>query len=93
MRTVSWDYDNNRVEMIDQRLLPAHFEVVSFDDYREVGRAITEMYVRGAPAIGAAAAFGMALAAQQSPASDEAQLLADLEEAAGRAERRPPHRR
>jgi methylthioribose-1-phosphate isomerase len=82
MRTVSWDYDNNRVEMIDQRLLPAHFEVVSFDDYREVGRAITEMYVRGAPAIGAAAAFGMALAAQQSPATDEAQLLADLEEAA-----------
>jgi methylthioribose-1-phosphate isomerase len=82
MRTVSWDYDKNRVEMIDQRLLPAHFEVVSFDDYRDVGRAITEMYVRGAPAIGAAAAFGMALAAQQSLARDEDQLLEDLEEAA-----------
>jgi hypothetical protein len=37
MRTVSWDYDKNRVEMIDQRLLPANFEVVSFDDYRDVG--------------------------------------------------------
>jgi methylthioribose-1-phosphate isomerase len=82
MRTVSWDYDKNRVEMIDQRLLPANFEVVSFDDYREVARAITEMYVRGAPAIGAAAAFGMALAAQQSNAGDEQQLLADLQDAA-----------
>jgi methylthioribose-1-phosphate isomerase len=40
------------------------------------------MYVRGAPAIGAAAAFGMALAAQQSNAADEQQLLADLEDAA-----------
>jgi methylthioribose-1-phosphate isomerase len=83
MRTVSWDYERNRVEMIDQRLLPARFEVVSFDDYRDVGRAITDMYVRGAPAIGAAAAFGMALAAQQSNATDEAQLLAELEAAAG----------
>ncbi|MDT8306944.1 MAG: S-methyl-5-thioribose-1-phosphate isomerase [Anaerolineae bacterium] len=82
MRTVSWDYENNRVEMIDQRLLPARFEVVAFDDYREVARAITEMYVRGAPAIGATAAFGMALAARQSAAADEEQLLADLEAAA-----------
>ena len=82
MRTVSWNYETNQVEMIDQRLLPAVFEIATFDDFRQVAHAITEMVVRGAPAIGAAAAFGIALAARQSPATDEDQLLADLESAA-----------
>jgi methylthioribose-1-phosphate isomerase len=80
MRTVEWD--NGVVKMIDQRLLPATFEVAEFTDHREVARAIREMYIRGAPAIGAAAAFGMALAAQQSPATDRLALLRDLEAAA-----------
>jgi methylthioribose-1-phosphate isomerase len=68
--------------MIDQRKLPFDFEVAEFDDYNEVASAITEMYVRGAPAIGATAAFGMALAALQSSATDRMQLLRDLEKAA-----------
>lgn len=80
-RTVFWDYDSGTIKMIDQRLLPVVFEVVSFDDYREVAQAITEMYVRGAPAIGATAAFGMALAARQSSATSSAELLSDVEEA------------
>lgn len=84
MRTVYWDYDENSVKMIDQRQLPWNFEIATFTDYREVGRAITEMYVRGAPAIGAAAAFGMALAAQQSDASNRQSLLDDLEAAGER---------
>ncbi|HZD11495.1 MAG TPA: S-methyl-5-thioribose-1-phosphate isomerase [Candidatus Binatia bacterium] len=82
MRTVSWDYDKNRLKLIDQRLLPFVFEVAEFDDYREVARAIAEMYVRGAPAIGATAAFGMALAAQQSGATSADDLLQDLKQAA-----------
>jgi methylthioribose-1-phosphate isomerase len=82
MRTVFWDYDNHSVKMIDQRLLPWEFIVAEFTDYHEVARAITEMYVRGAPAIGAAAAFGMALAAQQSQAADRLALIVDLDEAA-----------
>ncbi len=82
MRTVFWDYDHDTVNMIDQRQLPWHFEVVAFDDYNEVARAIREMYVRGAPAIGAAAAFGLALAARQSEATDRLALLRDLETAA-----------
>jgi methylthioribose-1-phosphate isomerase len=53
--------------MIDQRLLPGDFQVVSFDDYHQVADAIRDMVVRGAPAIGASAAFGMALAAQRLP--------------------------
>ncbi|MFW6097638.1 MAG: S-methyl-5-thioribose-1-phosphate isomerase [Chloroflexota bacterium] len=80
-RTVYWDYDNETVKMIDQRLLPFTYEIAEFDDYREVARAITEMYVRGAPAIGATAAFGMALAARQSDATTGEALLQDLEEA------------
>lgn len=82
MRTVFWDYETGTVKMIDQRQLPWEFIVAEFDDYAAVAEAITEMYVRGAPAIGAAAGFGMALAARQSAAADRLGLIADLEEAA-----------
>ncbi|UCG22941.1 MAG: S-methyl-5-thioribose-1-phosphate isomerase [Chloroflexota bacterium] len=81
MRTVFWDYDRNSVKMIDQRLLPFELVIAEFEDYREVARSISEMYVRGAPAIGATAAFGMALAARQSRATDGKFLCADLLEA------------
>ncbi len=80
-RTVFWEYETNQLKMIDQRKLPWSFEIAEFDDYREVARSITEMYVRGAPAIGATAAFGMALAARQSGATDKNGLLNDLEAA------------
>ncbi len=82
MRTVYWDYETDTVKMIDQRQLPWTFAVAEFDDYQEVARAITEMYVRGAPAIGATAGFGMALAARQSAATNREALLADLDTAA-----------
>jgi methylthioribose-1-phosphate isomerase len=82
MRTIEWDRDSNTVKMIDQRKLPLDFVVVEFDDYRQVATAIKDMYIRGAPAIGAAAAFGMALAGQQSEATDRDGFLADLEAAA-----------
>ena len=80
MRTIEWD--DGVVKMIDQRKLPGEYVVVQFTDYREVARAIKEMYIRGAPAIGAAAAFGLALCARGSKAKTRAELLADLEEAA-----------
>jgi methylthioribose-1-phosphate isomerase len=81
MRTIEWD-PKGTVKMIDQRKLPLEFVVVEFDDYHDVARAIKEMYIRGAPAIGAAAAFGMALAARQSRAISREDLLNDLEAAA-----------
>jgi len=68
--------------MIDQRLLPAEFKVVVFDDYRQVAYAIRDMLVRGAPAIGAAAAFALALAAQRSQARQAVALRAELKQAA-----------
>lgn len=80
MRTVEWHA--GKVRMIDQRQLPWELVLVDFDDYKEVARAITDMYIRGAPAIGGAAGFGMALAAFQSEAKDRAGLLKYLEEAA-----------
>jgi methylthioribose-1-phosphate isomerase len=82
MRTIEWDAKGS-VKMIDQRKLPLEFVVVEFDDYRDIATSIKEMYIRGAPAIGAAAAFGLALAAQQSLATSREGLLADLETAAG----------
>jgi methylthioribose-1-phosphate isomerase len=81
MRTIEWD-PKGTVKMIDQRKLPLEYVVVEFNDYRDVARSIKEMYIRGAPAIGAAAAFGMALAAQQSQATNREGLLSDLEAAA-----------
>ena len=81
MRTIEWD-PKGTVKMIDQRKLPLEFVVVEFADYRDVAMAIRDMYIRGAPAIGAAAAFGLALAARQSQATTRAGFLADLEAAA-----------
>ena len=60
MRTVFWE--DHQLKMIDQRILPGRFEIISFADHASVAQAITDMAVRGAPAIGAAAAFGLALA-------------------------------
>jgi len=76
MRTVFWE--DNKVKMIDQRLLPGEFVIAEFDSVAGVAVSIKEMYVRGAPAIGATGGFGMALAAQTSPAQDRDNLLADL---------------
>ena len=81
MRTVEWDYERGRLRLIDQRLLPGEFVVEEFDNYRSVAEAITDMVVRGAPAIGATAAFGLALAAQQSNASERDIFFRDLETA------------
>ncbi len=55
-------FENGRVRMIDQRVLPHRFEIVDFGRCAEVAEAIRNMTVRGAPSIGATAAYGMALA-------------------------------
>ncbi len=67
--------------MIDQRVLPLELAIVSYDDYHAVAQAITDMVIRGAPAIGAAGGFAMALAARQSDATSRDALLADLGQA------------
>ena len=79
MRTVFWQ--DGQVKMIDQRLLPGEEVIAEFATVDEVARSIREMYVRGAPAIGATAAYGMALAARVSPANDVDSLLQELRRA------------
>jgi methylthioribose-1-phosphate isomerase len=80
MRTVYWE--DNSVKMIDQRLLPNALEIVAYRSHKDVAKAIREMVVRGAPAIGAAAGFGLALAARESASSPAPELLNDLRDAA-----------
>ncbi len=81
MRTITWLDEERVVQMIDQRILPREFKLLDFDHYTEVAKAITDMVIRGAPAIGAAAAYGMALAAENSSAKTSEILFKDLIEA------------
>ena len=60
MRTIEWE--DNKLKLIDQTKLPDELIYVYCENYHEVIVAIKDMIVRGAPAIGVAAAFGMALA-------------------------------
>jgi methylthioribose-1-phosphate isomerase len=62
------EWTNKGVVMLDQRRLPAEEVSYTYTDYREVAQAIREMVIRGAPAIGVAAAMGVALGIQESPA-------------------------
>ncbi|MCX7990975.1 MAG: S-methyl-5-thioribose-1-phosphate isomerase, partial [Proteobacteria bacterium] len=57
-------FDGEKVSMIDQRLLPDKEVYLSFTDYKDVAKAIKDMVVRGAPAIGVTAGFGIALGAK-----------------------------
>lgn len=59
-RTVTFDARKNSVLLIEQRLLPHEFKIVATKNFRETARAITDMVVRGAGAIGATAAYGLA---------------------------------
>src|SRR5262245_5466842 len=63
-RTVTYDAGRNEVLLIEQRLLPHEFHIVPTRDYRETAAAITDMIVRGAGAIGATAAYGLAQGAR-----------------------------
>ncbi|MGC2459098.1 MAG: S-methyl-5-thioribose-1-phosphate isomerase [Gallionellaceae bacterium] len=61
IETLRWA--DNKLEMIDQRILPAAFEYIACDSAASVAEGIRSMVVRGAPAIGVAAAYGVALEA------------------------------
>jgi methylthioribose-1-phosphate isomerase len=80
LRTVSWEA--NSVRMIDQTVLPSRLIYKTLTRCEEVGDAIRTMVVRGAPAIGVAAAMGVALAAVRSGAKDKPSLIKELEIAA-----------
>jgi methylthioribose-1-phosphate isomerase len=68
------------VVMLDQRRLPAEEISYTYTDYREVAKAIRDMVIRGAPAIGVAAAMGVALGVEKSSAISIEDLKAELTE-------------
>lgn len=76
LQTVWWD--QGAVSLIDQTKLPLRQEIVRCTTVAEVGEAIRGMVVRGAPAIGITAAYGMALAALRSTATDRPGLIRNL---------------
>ena len=82
MRTIAWNNFGPSVQMIDQRLLPEKLEILSLHTYPQIVAAIQTMAIRGAPAIGAAGAFGIALAAANSKAGSASKLLDELDSAA-----------
>src|SRR5436190_23712319 len=76
IKTVEWTKDG--IRMLDQRLLPAQEIYLVLRSYEEVAEAIKKMAIRGAPAIGVAAAMGIALGASQSVGTSVADLEDDL---------------
>ena len=79
VETLRWV--DGRLELIDQRRLPAAFEYVACHDAADTAEAIRAMVVRGAPAIGCAAAYGVALEALRHAALPRPALAAALEPA------------
>ncbi|TFG98784.1 S-methyl-5-thioribose-1-phosphate isomerase [Candidatus Thorarchaeota archaeon] len=88
-RTIEWLDDSNQVRLVDQTKLPLVLEHVVTDSHERIAKSIKIMEIRGAPAIGAAAGMGMALAAIESKARTKGDLLEYLEKAADTLNTRP----
>ena len=73
------EWTQSGVVLLDQRLLPDREVRNTYTDYRQVARAIREMEIRGAPAIGVAAAMGVALGVERSPARTLEELRAEFD--------------
>ncbi|MBD3159708.1 MAG: S-methyl-5-thioribose-1-phosphate isomerase [Candidatus Lokiarchaeota archaeon] len=87
-RTIEWT-DNNKVRLVDQTKLPLEKTHIVTDSHDRIAESIKVMEIRGAPAIGAAAGMGMALAALESDAQTKEELLDFLETAADTLNTRP----
>lgn len=75
------EFKNDVLFLIDQRKLPISYEIFECRNYRDVDFAIKDMVVRGAPAIGATAAYGVVLAAKEFINEDKNVFLSKMEEA------------
>ncbi len=78
MRVKSIRWEDGKLFLLDQSLLPDREEYLVCETIEEVAKAIKEMKVRGAPAIGVAAAFGLALVAKRTPSFKKIKEAADL---------------
>ncbi len=89
-RTVKWDDSSQSVILIDQSRLPSSLELIKCSSVPELVEAIRMLKIRGAPAIGVAAAMGVALATVRSDARTKSELFeAIAEDAASLKSARP----
>jgi len=72
IRPIRWDDELQQLQLIDQRVLPQREEYIYYSDVHAVADAIRDMVVRGAPAIGITAAYGVVIAVQNRIAVDAA---------------------
>ena len=72
------EWKNKKLILLDQTLLPGKEKYLKISDYREVVAAIKCLAVRGAPAIGIAAAYGVALGAQEIEVAEKAKFHSRL---------------
>jgi methylthioribose-1-phosphate isomerase len=90
IKPIQWDRDGKKLILLDQTLLPGEESYREYNDPLEVAEAIRSLVVRGAPAIGCAAAFGVALAANMCGGEDPEELRRTVGEALNAlAETRP----
>lgn len=82
MRTIQWEESSQQLKIIDQNALPAELRFIHLKDHHEVADAIHRMVVRGAPAIGVTAAYGMVLAALSFEGTEREKFLKMLQSAA-----------
>ncbi|WP_346429555.1 S-methyl-5-thioribose-1-phosphate isomerase [Thermodesulfovibrio yellowstonii] len=76
LQSIKWE--NNAVYILDQRLLPDKVEYLKCTHYEQIARAIENLSIRGAPAIGIAAAWAVAVASKSLNASSSEELFSDL---------------
>jgi len=88
MRTIEWK--SGKVVTVDQTKLPHEYVLIEMENCEQIAEAIKTMKIRGAPLIGAAAAYGMALTAYNSKAKTRMELLAELESCAEKLKRTRP---
>ena len=79
IETLRWSDDH--LEMIDQRILPSEFSYISYNSAKSVSDGIRSMVVRGAPAIGCAAAYGIALEAIKIQSLNKVDFLSGMSDA------------
>ena len=76
LTTIAWE--NDGVKLIDQTKLPESLEYITCKNYMDIADAIKKLAIRGAPAIGVAAAMGLALCANNSTCNNKAKIMEEL---------------
>ncbi len=90
MNVKALEWIDGKLRIIDQTKLPGELVYLELDSYEAVAEAIERLRIRGAPAIGVAAAFGVVLAAQKVPSSERARFFEEVDRAINRLKETRP---